>query len=239
LKPSLFKNELLAVADPLYTLIFQGLWCLADREGRLEDRPARIHFDINPGRAFDTTEKALNWLEENKFIQRYEADGIKIILVIQFSKHQDPHHKEAPSKLPKPQTNPGQALDKPEASPVVAPLTPSSLTPDSLYLRSNPPGSSVLAEPPEFGEFKSAYPRREGNQPWAKALSAIRARLREGHTWEQLISGARRYAAWCAATEKTNTELVMHAATFCGKGLGFMEPWKAKGGGNGLPSLNG
>ena len=42
IKPSLFKNEVLGVADPLYTILFEGLWVLADREGRLEDRPLRI-----------------------------------------------------------------------------------------------------------------------------------------------------------------------------------------------------
>lgn len=42
IKPGLFKNEVLGVADPIYTILFQGLWVLADREGRLEDRPMRI-----------------------------------------------------------------------------------------------------------------------------------------------------------------------------------------------------
>ena len=37
IKPALFKNEILGVADPLCTLTFQGLWMLADRDGRLEN----------------------------------------------------------------------------------------------------------------------------------------------------------------------------------------------------------
>ena len=60
LKPSIFKNELLAVADPLYTLVFEGLWCLADREGRLEDRPAITrHF---PSARFATIAGAGHWV---------------------------------------------------------------------------------------------------------------------------------------------------------------------------------
>ena len=39
IKPGFFKNEILGVADPLYSLLFEGLWVLADRAGRLEDRP--------------------------------------------------------------------------------------------------------------------------------------------------------------------------------------------------------
>ena len=126
IKPSLFKNELLAVADPLYTLIFTGLWCLADREGRLEDRPAKIHFDVNPGRAFDGTQAALTWLAENEFIERYEVAGKKLIQVVNFAKHQNPHCKEAPSTIPAP--------CKHGASTGVARLIPDSGFSDSGYL---------------------------------------------------------------------------------------------------------
>jgi hypothetical protein len=128
LKPSLFRNELLAVADPLYTIVFQGLWCMADREGRLEDRPAKIHFDVNPGRAFDGTERSLAWLAENGFIERYEVAGRKLIQVVNFGKHQNPHCKESPSTIPAP--------CKHGASTVPARLIPDSgfLTADSGYL---------------------------------------------------------------------------------------------------------
>ena len=42
LKPGFFANELLAEIHPYGRLLFAGLWTLADREGRLEDRPKRI-----------------------------------------------------------------------------------------------------------------------------------------------------------------------------------------------------
>lgn len=102
LKPAIFKNELLAVADPIYTVTFEGLWCMADRKGRLEDRPPKIHFEINPGRAFEVTERSLEWLTENGFIQRYEVGGKKIIQVNAFEKHQKPHVNESGSVLPPP-----------------------------------------------------------------------------------------------------------------------------------------
>ena len=117
LKPATFKNELLAVADPIHTLIFQGLWCLADREGRLEDRPARIHLEVNPGRAFDITCRSLEWLADSGFIQRYEVQGKKLIQVVQFRKHQHPHHKEPPSTLPPPRFVVPFMGVKPESSP--------------------------------------------------------------------------------------------------------------------------
>src|SRR3990172_7515327 len=100
LKPSLFTNELLAIADPLYTLIFTGLWCLADRDGLLEDRPARIHMAVNPGRTFEGTEQSLGWLAMHGFIARYSARGMAMIQVLNFAKHQNPHPKEKASGLP-------------------------------------------------------------------------------------------------------------------------------------------
>ena len=39
IKPSFFMNENLAECDPLARILFVGLWTLADRDGRLEDRP--------------------------------------------------------------------------------------------------------------------------------------------------------------------------------------------------------
>ncbi len=149
LKPGFFTNELLAVSDPQYAIIFAGLWCLADREGRLEDRPAKIHMLINPGRAFEATDRSLTWLAANGFIQRYEVDGIRYIQVIQFLEHQNPHQKEAPSKIPKPDASPVlnghastespvQTPDEPGASTSVARLIPSSLIPDSGSLIPDP-----------------------------------------------------------------------------------------------------
>lgn len=41
IKPAFFMNDELAEIDPLGRLLFIGLWTIADREGRLEDRPAR------------------------------------------------------------------------------------------------------------------------------------------------------------------------------------------------------
>lgn len=117
-KPAFFKNELLATSDPLYSLIFEGLWCIADREGRLEDRPRRIHFEINAGRAYELTEQSLNWLAENGFIQRYEHGGARYIQVVNFKKHQNPHHREPESTIP--------AQGQPGASPSPAVLIPDS-----------------------------------------------------------------------------------------------------------------
>jgi len=38
IKPGFFKNEIIAEMPTETRLLFIGLWLLADREGRLEDR---------------------------------------------------------------------------------------------------------------------------------------------------------------------------------------------------------
>ena len=99
IKPSLFKNELLGEADPLVTVVFVGLWCLADREGRLEDRPKRIKAELLPYRECQDFNGYLTVLERLGFIRRYEVEGQAIIQVVNFAKHQSPHKTEKPSEL--------------------------------------------------------------------------------------------------------------------------------------------
>src|SRR5262245_4448792 len=48
LKPGFFTNEDLVELPPAARLLFAGLWTLADREGRLEDRPKRIKLAVLP-----------------------------------------------------------------------------------------------------------------------------------------------------------------------------------------------
>lgn len=48
LKPDFFKDEDLAEHPFWIRLLFQGLWNIADREGRLEDRIKRINVDVFP-----------------------------------------------------------------------------------------------------------------------------------------------------------------------------------------------
>jgi hypothetical protein len=102
LKPSLFKNEVLGLADPLFTVVYEGLWCLADREGRLEDRPARIHIELNGLRTFDGTARALEWLADKGFIVRYRVGRANYIQVTTFAQHNRPHPNEPPTKIPPP-----------------------------------------------------------------------------------------------------------------------------------------
>jgi len=103
LKPALFKNEYLAECDPLARLLFVGLWCMADRNGRLEYRPKRIKIELLPYDDCDI-EKLLQELNGSKdgFITIYQCEDCQYIQVNNFKKHQNPHVKEKRGTIPAP-----------------------------------------------------------------------------------------------------------------------------------------
>lgn len=99
IKPSFFKNDDLVEIDPLGRLLFIGLWTIADREGRLEDRPKKIKMEILPADSCDV-DAFLAALQDAGFITRYEVDGKRYIQINNFSKHQNPHPRETGSEIP-------------------------------------------------------------------------------------------------------------------------------------------
>ncbi|QOJ19505.1 MAG: hypothetical protein HRU77_01615 [Gammaproteobacteria bacterium] len=99
IKPGFFTNEDLVECSYAARLIFPGLWMLADREGRLEDRPKKIKMAIFPADTIDIDE-LLGELECRGFIKRYTADNKKVISIPQFLEHQNPHGREQDSVLP-------------------------------------------------------------------------------------------------------------------------------------------
>jgi hypothetical protein len=143
IKPGLFRNEILGAADPLLTLLFQGLWCIADREGRLEDRPLRIKAEIFPYREIPDIHGYLTQLERMGFIRRYEVNNGALIEVLNFKKHQSPHHTEKKSELPAPVNSPLGHGESPLSHGGNPPdsLIPDSLIPDSggMLSHSSPP----------------------------------------------------------------------------------------------------
>jgi hypothetical protein len=74
-------------------------------------------------------------------------------------------------------------------------------------------------------DFKLSYPERAGDQNWRGALRAANARLAEGHTADEFLAGAKRYAAFIQATGKNATEYVKQAASFLGPSKPFLLPW--------------
>lgn len=115
IKPGFFKNEDLAEVPSMGRLLFIGLWCMADRAGRLEDRPRRIRAEIAPYDDLDIKkiDALLSALETRKFIIRYEVEEIKYIQIVNFTKHQHINIKESDSTIPAPNEHPTNTPEYP------------------------------------------------------------------------------------------------------------------------------
>lgn len=123
-------NDQLGVLHPLTRILFAGLWCIADREGRLQDRPMRIKAEVLPYDNCDV-DSLLNQLHEAGFIIRYQICDSKFIQIVNFSKHQNPHKNEADSVIPPPEE---VVLEQYSTSTVQAPYKHSTNPADSLNM---------------------------------------------------------------------------------------------------------
>ena len=99
IKPGFFTNEELAEIEPLGRLLFAGLWTIADREGRIEDRPKRIKVAILPYDDCDV-DALLEELHNRGFITRYKVNGGSYLEITNFAKHQHIVGTEAKSDIP-------------------------------------------------------------------------------------------------------------------------------------------
>ena len=117
LKPEFFTDEDLAELPLEARLLFAGLWCHADRAGRLEDRPKFLKAMIFPYDQKIDIDKFLELLntvrsDGQRFINRYKTDdGRCFISIPSWSRHQSPHHTERASVIPEPPHTP-QDKDK-------------------------------------------------------------------------------------------------------------------------------
>jgi hypothetical protein len=103
IKPSIFANEELGLetTDPLMLPLFAALWCLADREGRLVDRPWKIVKGFAfPYRTIADPDAMLQWLNDRGFIVRYWVHGKRYIQIVNWLEHADIHPHEMKSVIP-------------------------------------------------------------------------------------------------------------------------------------------
>ena len=107
MKPDFFLDEDLAELPLWVRVLYEGLWCHADKEGRLEDRPQKLKAVIFPYDKFNV-EDGLKRLsspkihspKHNPFIIRYDVNGERYIQILSWDDHQSPHHSEKESSIP-------------------------------------------------------------------------------------------------------------------------------------------
>ena len=180
IKPGFFTNDSLAEATPLARILFAGLWCFADREGRMHDRPKKIKAEILP---YDdcNVDELLESLARLGFVLRYEVAGVRYIQVVNFDKHQNPHVKEQASEIPAPDMHKictSQQQVNNDKSTEVAGLIPSSLNPHPDSIKTLEPSALVVSEltPCPHDEIISLYADILPELPQVRKWEGTRAR---------------------------------------------------------------
>lgn len=192
LKPDFFKDEDLADLSFEVRLIYAGLWCFADKEGRLEDRPKRLKAEIMPYNKIDM-EKALQVLATPKanrkdpkpYIQRYEVSGNNYIQILEWHKHQKPHHTEKESQIPKPPIINIKGMEKGMGMGKINQLEASTEL-DNVSL-------TVKTKGFDFESLWNEYPKRLGKK---EAMRHFRASVKTEGDYENIKKALRNYKAY-------------------------------------------
>lgn len=203
IKPDFFIDEDVARLKPLTRILFIGLWCLADKAGRLEDRPQRIKIQILP---YDNVDigAALDDLAMASFIFRYEADGQKLIQIRSFQKHQRPHSTEKESELP--QYN-GEITVK-------QPLNNIEATVTKQQERKGKERKGTYICSTEFLKFYESYPRKVGKEPAWKAWKKRNGDRPDIETLLKILEEQKRSDQW----QKEGGQFVPLPATWINQG---------------------
>lgn len=185
IKPGFFQNEDLQELDFATRLFFIGLWTEADKEGRLEDRPKRLKNALFPADDVEV-EQMLEGLAAYGFISRYERAGKKIIQIVKWAKHQNPHRREAPSTLPA------------ETDEVVE---------EEQQAESGPQKADTEAS---FETFWKLYPRKTAKDNARKAFAKINP---DAELLAEIMDSLAKHAT-CHDWLKDNGQFIPHASTW-------------------------
>ncbi|WP_285907679.1 hypothetical protein [Pseudodesulfovibrio pelocollis] len=250
IKPGFFTNEDVVECSAWARLCFIGLWALADRCGRLENRPKRIKMSLFPADAVEI-EALLDELCEAGLIVRYSHEDRQYLFIPGFKKHQTPHYKEreicpacpgyeddeqgdiqdSPPDQPQedqdlPKTDPGPTLGQPPLNPESGILNPESgiLNPEKEKNPPKPPrGGQEYSKP--FVLFWELYPcKRNKQRAWRvwKGIKGVDARV--------IMEALARQIAADHWRGQDGREYVPHPATWL-NGAGWDDEIKQRGGG--------
>lgn len=216
IKPGFFTNDSLVELSFSTRLLFIGLWTIADKEGRLLDRPKKIKMEVFPADDVDC-DAGLTLLAGSGFLTRYEVAGVRYIQISNWKKHQSPHIKEANSSIP---AFPGKAPALPVQQP--ANPEPAALTPDSGLLTPDSPFSDSRATRATEDEAWKTKERCEAIYPrgtfrgtaWHQAEREIGKLLDAGEHAETIVQRTAEYAAQCDAKGCVGTQFILSPAKF-------------------------
>lgn len=158
IRPEFFTDDTIAELEPRARLLLLGLKALADREGRLADRPRQIKAFVFAYDDFTVADiecdlHELATCEHPKIIRYKAADGLRLIQISDWHLDQKPHMKEGPSTFPAPTeraTSTAPAL--PQHLPSTDPAATQHGAGTSSALIEHQPSTNIAALRTENGE---------------------------------------------------------------------------------------
>ena len=81
-----------------------------------------------------------------------------------------------------------------------------------------------------FSQIKQEYPKRAKGcgYGWPDAFRQAQTRMKEGHSFADLLDGTKNYCAGSKACGNYGTEYIKQASTFYGPGLHFMDEYETE-----------
>ncbi|AUR92749.1 hypothetical protein NVP1176O_47 [Vibrio phage 1.176.O._10N.261.55.F5] len=99
IKPEFFTSESVLSVSPLARLFFIGLWCEADRDGRLKWKPRTLKFRYLPADNADI-DKLSDELINEGMINIYSVGEVEYCEIPSFASHQVINNRERESDIP-------------------------------------------------------------------------------------------------------------------------------------------
>lgn len=163
LKPDFWTDERIVDLSDSAKLLYQGLWGLADREGRLDDTPTTIGFKVRPWDPRGVP-ALVDELIASKLVVRYAVEGRRYLAIPTFPKHQRFHPAEKPRGLPGP-NDPG-AAEVNLGAPMGVPKRGEQVVSNAV--------SSVSSVPAGSSEFRDAPRKKRDERAAEKPAAAVK-----------------------------------------------------------------
>ena len=199
------------------------------------------------GMSKSATCASLRWLDEHRYIKytptdnKWKPSKAFIPKLRQLTGVKHPVDKVVDKPVDKVvDTSDCQNLTGVESSPVLVPIESetrrsevSQKTPESPKSKNKekekeippkPPTAKSVEYSPDFDTLWAMWPSGRGTK--MAAYRQYLARIKEGHTHGEMMTGAMRYIAFCRATQSEFPKYVKMAETFFGRDLHFTESWK-------------
>ena len=160
IKPEFFTSSDIVELSPLARLFYIGLWCEADRLGRLEWKARTLKLRYLPGDQCSVDELAKE-LTNSGMVVLYEVEGKQYAEIMSFQKHQVINNRESESSIP---------ARVAHASSTRQPRVKAEGRKEGKEGKEGTPPSPQRGDEDVFEDFWLAWPKNERKQDKAKCL---------------------------------------------------------------------